>query len=408
MDEMRDRVVALAKRYRNKCSDFLRSLIVCASESQREEAIANLVKAEMMKLGFDAVQTDRIGNVIGRIGDGDTILMFDAHMDTPGIGDRAAWRFDPYQGEVKAGKIYGHGATNNKGGLAAMLYAGSIIKELDLALNCTIYFVATVQAEQCEGLAYKSIFDVEKLYPHFTVLTMPTGMRICRGHRGRVELRATVRGLASHASAPDKGENPIYGISQLIDKVREMNASLPDDPFFGKATMTVTHVDTVENGPNMIPEMCILTIDRRLLPGETSQSVLKELEPIAKATKAKIEVIEFDQASYRGLRLPMDKYFPTWSLPEDHELVESVNEAYRNVYKKPPTVGAWTMSTAGAYTMGHADVPTVGIGPSEEGFSGPINDHVRVDDLEKCMAIYALIPDQLPETEPIRNVRRRR
>ena len=104
----------------------------------------------------------------------------------------------------------------------------------------------------------------------------------------------------------------------------------------------------------------------------------------------------------------MDKYFPTWSLPEDHDLVESVNEAYRNVYKKPPTVGAWTMSTAGAYTMGHADVPTVGIGPSEEAFSGPINDHVRVDDLEKCMAIYALIPDQLPETEPIRNVRRRR
>ena len=135
MDEMRDRVVALAKRYRNKCSDFLRTLIACASESQREEAIANLVKAEMMKLGFDAVQTDRIGNVIGRIGDGDTIIMFDAHMDTPGIGDRAAWRFDPYQGEVKAGKIYGHGATNNKGGLAAMLYAGSIIKELDLALT---------------------------------------------------------------------------------------------------------------------------------------------------------------------------------------------------------------------------------------------------------------------------------
>ncbi|RYE92347.1 MAG: M20/M25/M40 family metallo-hydrolase, partial [Oxalobacteraceae bacterium] len=137
MDEMRERIVAAAKRHRDRCAAFAQELIAIPSPSRGEEGVAVAVRREMLKLGFPHAEIDRFGNVVGRIGEGRTKVILDAHIDTVGIGDRSSWRFDPYTGDFKAGKVYGHGATNNKGGLAAVVYAGGIIQELDLAQDCT-------------------------------------------------------------------------------------------------------------------------------------------------------------------------------------------------------------------------------------------------------------------------------
>ena len=405
---MRDRIVACAKKHRARAGEFVRELIAQPSASRDEEGVAVLVRREMLKLGYPSADIDRFGNVIGKIGEGRTRIIFDAHIDTVGIGDRSSWRFDPYAGDFKAGKVYGHGAANNKGGLAAIVYAGAIMHELDLLGDCTVYIVGSIQAEECEGLAYKALFDVEKLYPHFVVLSMPTGMRIARGQRGRAEYRITLRGQPVHASTPDKGFNAIYSMASIIDNVRQLNDKLPVDPLLGKATVAVTHMGADYNGPNALPESCHVIVDRRLLPGEQSKKVMAQLKECCKGTRAKVEVVEYDEASYRGLRLPMEKYFPTWTLDENHPLIEAAEDSYRSIFKKKPQLDVYTMSTSGAYTMGIAKVPTFGFGPSEESFSGPINDHVRLDDLEKCMAFYASLPDNLPDTEPIRIPRRRR
>ncbi len=405
---MRERIVAAAKRHRNRAAEFLRELIAIPSPSRQEEGIAVHVRREMQRLGYDEAEIDRFGNVVGRIGDGRTKIIFDAHLDTSGIGDRSSWRFDPYQGDVKAGKVYGHGAANNKGGLAAIVYAGGIVRELDLASDCTVYVIGSIQAEECEGLAYKALFDVEKLYPHFVVLSMPTGMRLCRGHRGRAEIQVTLRGQPVHASTPDKGFNAIYGMNKIIEGVKNLNGTLPTDAFLGKATIAVTHIECDYNGPNMLPEACRITIDRRMLANEPIKKVLSQIKELTRGTRAKIEIVAYDKPSYRGLRLPMEKYFPTWMLPEDHPLIGAAEGAYKSVFKKKPLIDKWTMATAGVYTMGNAKVPTIGFGPSEEHFSGPINDHVRIDDLEKCMAFYATLPGYLPDTEPIKIPRRRR
>ena len=408
MDEMRDRIVAAAKRQKTACAEFLREIIAIPSESRHEAEIAVAARKQMLDLGYKNAEIDRFGNVIGRIGDGRTIIVFDAHMDTRGIGDRSSWRFDPYAGDMKAGKVYGHGAANNKGGLAAIIFAGAIIQELDLATDCSVYVIGSIQAEECEGLAYKALFDVEKLYPHFVVLSMPTGMRICRGHRGRVEYQVTLRGQPVHASDPTKGFNCIYGMNKVVEGVQQLNDKLPTDKFLGKATVAVTHIECDYNGPNALPEACRIIIDRRLIPGETPKKIQAQIKELCKGTRAKIEVVEYDKPSYRGLRLPMEKYFPTWVLPEKHALVKAGEAAYRSVYKKKAAIDKWTMSTAGVYTMGVSEVPTIGFGPSEESFSGPVNDHCRIDDLEKCMAFYASMLGYLPDTEPIKPPRRRR
>lgn len=405
MDEMRERIVAAAKRHRSKCAEFLRQLIATPSGSRNEEAIAIAVRREMLKLGYPSAEVDRFGNVVGRIGDGRTKLVFDAHMDTTGIGDRSSWRFDPYTGDLKAGKIFGHGAANNKGGLAAVVYAGAMIHELDLATDCSVFVVGSIQAEECEGIAYKALFDVEKLQPDFVVLSMPTGMRICRGQRGRAEIQITLRGQPVHASDPEKGFNAIYGMANIIQGVQELNRSLPADTFLGRATVAVTHIECDFNGPNALPENCRILVDRRLLPSESRKKVLAQLRELSKGTRAKIEVVEYDRPSYRGLRLPMEKYFPSWQLPEDHPLLRSAEDAFRSVFKKKAMIDRWTLSTAGVYTMGIAKIPTIGFGPSEESFAGPVNDHVRIDDLEKAMAFYATLPGYLPDVDPLRGPR---
>lgn len=408
MDEMRDRIVASAKRHRARCGQFVRELIATPSMSRSEDGVALMVRREMLKLGYPHADIDRFGNVVGKIGEGRTRIILDAHLDTVGIGDRSSWRFDPFNGDFKASKVYGHGAANNKGGLAAIVYAGAIMRELDLLNDCTVYVVGSVQTEECEGLAYKALFDVEKLYPHFVVLSMPTGMRIARGQRGRAEFRITLRGQPVHASTPSKGFNAIYSMAKIIDNVHKLDATLPSDPILGKATVAVTHMGAEYNGPNMLPESCHVIVDRRMIPGEAPKKVFAQLKEACKGTRAKVEIVEYDAASYRGLRLPMEKYFPTWMLEESHPLIDAAEKAYKSVYRKKAQLDTYTMSSSGAYTMGIAKVPTIGFGPSEESFSGPVNDHVRLDDLEKCMAFYASLPENLPDTEPIRIPRRRR
>lgn len=408
MDEMRERIVAAAKRHRARAAEFLRELIAIPSDSRKEDGVAAHVRKEMLACGYPMADIDRFGNVVGVIGDGRTRIILDAHIDTGIIGDRSSWRFDPYAGDMKAGKIFGHGAANNKGGLAAIVHAGAIIKELDLAADATVVVVGSIQAEECEGLAYKALFDVEKLYPHFVVLSMPTGMRICRGQRGRAEIEITLRGQPVHASDPGKGFNAIYGITKIIENVQALNEKLPTDPFLGRATISVTHVECDENGPNHLPENCRITVDRRLVPQENRKKVLAQFKELCRGTRAKIEVVQYDRPSYRGLRLPIEKYFEPWTLEEHHPLIEAAGAAYQSVFKKKAQLDRWTSSTHGVYTMGAAHVPTIGFGPSEESFSGPVNDHVKIDDLEKCMAFYASLPGFLPDTEPIRIPKRRR
>jgi putative selenium metabolism hydrolase len=407
MDEMRDRILAAARRYKAPAAEFLRELIAIPSESRNEEAMALAVRKKMLEIGYPSAEVDRFGNVVGRVGEGRTVLVFDAHLDTRSVGDRSSWRFDPYVGDVKAAKVYGHGAANNKGGLAAIVYAGALIKELELATDCSIFVVGSIQAEECEGLAYKALFDVERLHPHFVVLSAPTGMRICRGQRGRIELRVTLRGHAVRSADPGKAFNCIYGMSRIIANIEALNSQLASHEFLGQATIAVTHVECDYNGPTALPESCSIIVDRRLIPGESDKKVLSQMRGLCKGTRAKVEVVEYDLPSYRNLRLPMEKNFPTWQLQPKHPLVRAAEGAFQSVFKKKAAVDRWTMSTAGVYTQGVFEVPTIGFGPSEEANATPANDHCRIDDLEKCMAFYASLLSFLPDTEPVPRRRRR-
>jgi putative selenium metabolism hydrolase len=204
-------VKAAAENYRAAMSKFLRDLIRLPGESCGEEDVARRILAEMQALGYDRAEIDPMGNVLGYMGTGKKIIAYDGHIDTVGVGERANWDFDPYEGFENDEEIGGRGASDQLGGVVSAVYGAKIMKDLGLIPEeYTILVSGTVQEEDCDGLCWQYIYNEDKIRPEFVVITEPTDGNIYRGQRGRMEIRVEVRGVSCHGSAPERGDNAIY------------------------------------------------------------------------------------------------------------------------------------------------------------------------------------------------------
>ena len=387
-------ILTLANRYSTEMNAFLRDMIRIPSESCDEEKVVLRIKEEMEKVGFDEVKIDAMGNVIGRIGHGDTIIAMDAHIDTVGVGDLSQWDFDPYQGYEDEETIGGRGASDQEGGMASMVYAGKIIKELGLDKEYTLYITGTVQEEDCDGLCWQYLIEKEKLIPEFVVITEPTSTRIYRGHRGRMEIKVSVKGLSCHGSAPERGDNAIYKMAPIILDIEKLNDRLKDDAFLGKGTVTISEIFYSSPSRCAVADGCSISIDRRLTDGETYLSALEEIRALesVKKVNAKVEMYTYERPSYKGLVYPTDAYFPTWVIPEEHVVCQSLVDTYKTLFNKKPVVDKWTFSTNGVSIMGRYNIPCIGFGPGHEDQAHAPNEKTWKKELIEACAMYALIP----------------
>jgi len=389
----------LSEKYKDEIVDFMRRLIQVKSLSGREQEVVQLVEREMEKVGFDEVFIDGFGNVIGRVGDGKIKIAMDAHLDTVDIGNPDLWEKDPFSGDVDDEWVYGRGASDQKAGMASMVYGVKVMKALSLFGDFTLYVVGSVLEENCDGLCWKYIIENDVIKPDFVLITEPTGLNINIGQRGRVEFRIKTKGLSAHASAPERGENAIYKMAKIINEVEKLNESLKDDPFLGKGTIAVTQIFFKSPSQNAVPDECVIHIDRRLTKGETKESAYEEIREIFRKTGIDGEIVELicEERSYTGLLYSMEKYFPTWVTGEKDIIVESARKAYKEVFEKEPTIGKWTFSTNGVVTAGIYKIPTVGFGPGDEIFAHAPNEKVRISHLLKAAAFYAVFPKTLTE-----------
>ena len=370
---------------------FLRDIVAIPSPSCEEKGVAERTKSEMERLGYDEVRIDSFGNVLGKIGNGDKIILYDSHMDTVGIGDPDSWSHDPYKGKVEDGIIYGRGTGDNKGGLASMIYGGAVAKKMGMLEGVTLYVVGSAQEESSDGLAYKTVITEDGLRPDVVVLGECTGLKIYRGQRGRMEITVTTRGVSSHASAPDRGENAIYKMTRIINEIEQLNFNLKDDDFLGKGTVAVTKMEVDTPSLNAVPDKALIYIDRRLTAGETKESALAEISEIA-GSDGEVEVLQYESTSYTGKKDGMEKYYPTWHLEPDHPVLKSAEAAYKYIFGEDPVVDKWTFSTNGVYTAGIEGIPTFGLGPSVEEVTHSVNDQVSISDLVSAAAFYAGYP----------------
>lgn len=422
-----------AEGYRNDMTKFLRDLVAIPGESAEEEGKIKRAAQEMEKLGFDKVEIDKMGNLLGYMGTGKKLLAFDGHIDTVGIGEIDNWTFDPYKGYENDSEIGGRGTSDQEGGIISAVYGAKIMKDLGLLNDdYTVLVTATVQEEDCDGLCWQYIINEDKVRPEFVVSTEPTDGGIYRGQRGRMEIRIDVKGTSSHGSAPERGDNAIYKMADILNDVRalnnngctestsirglekmlyeEYNPEWQEARFLGRGTVTASQIYFSSPSRCAVADGCSVSLDRRMTAGETWESCLEEIRQLPAAKKygdsVKVSMYEYDRPSWTGLSYPIECYFPTWVIPEDHKVSKSLVEVHEKMYgdkrqgpaatikmrEARPLLDKWTFSTNGVSIMGRNNIPCIGYGPGAEAQAHAPNEITWKDDLVRCAAFYAALP----------------
>ncbi|MDF2626821.1 MAG: selenium metabolism hydrolase [Symbiobacteriaceae bacterium] len=391
LDEVREK----ARAYQDDAVAFLRDIIAIPSTSTNEKAVVERIADEMRKVGLQDVHFAPNGCVLGRIGSGPITILYDSHIDTVGIGDPAAWPHDPFQGKVENGIVYGRGASDNKMAIATMVHGARILKELGLDGAFTLWIVGVVEEESCDGWAVGDLIKTGHIKPDYVVIGETTDLDIYRGHRGRCEIKVTVKGVSCHASAPERGNNALYKMARIISGIEQLNERLAYDEFLGKGTIVASYLESKTPSLNAVPDEAVLYIDRRLTVGESASSAMAEIKALPGAEEATVELLRYSDPSWTGYEKDVPKDYPTWVLPEEHPLVQAGAEAARNIRGTEPAISRWVFSTDGIATMGQLGIPTIGFGPGEEFYAHTVQDQVRIDDMVTAMAFYAVFPQIL-------------
>jgi putative selenium metabolism hydrolase len=380
----------LAKKYQDYTSQNLSKLIQQKSLSTTEKGMAEALKAMMIEAGFDEARIDGLGNVIGRIGNGKKVIAIDGHIDTVDIGNIENWHFDPLAGTIKDGFVHGRGSVDQKGGPAAFITAGRILKEIGLQNDVTVYFTGTVMEEDCDGLCWKYIVEEDKIKPDCVIITEPTNLNIYRGHRGRMEIEVSFYGVSSHGSAPERGKNAIYMASRACLEIEKLNERLAKDDFLGRGSAALAEFKSSSPSLCAVSDFAKIHIDRRLTWGEDKELALNQIKEIVKDYNAKVVLLDYNEKGFTGNEYGMEKYYPTWKLEENHPVVKTGVESYNKLFDADPKVDKWTFSTNGVVINGIYGIPCIGFGPGNEVLAHAPDEKVPVDDLVKASAFYAM------------------
>lgn len=379
---------------------FLQALVKTASPSGAEGAVAALIMDEMRRLGYDDVWMDEAGNVIGQIGpasgaESGPILMFNSHMDTV-AADPASWELDPRGGEVKKGRLYGVGACDMKGGLAATVYSAALLARRKVSLHGTLIVACVGLEEPSEGTGTRVLFEEDHLRPDWVVIAEPSNLQVVRAQRGHIEMLLSVTGRSAHSSTPELGDNAIYAAARLIFGLEILAGQMPEDPFLGPGVLAVTDIKSRAASRNAIPDRCEMFLDRRLTLGETEAMALMEIQRVVarEASHAEVRVIEEDVTTHTGKVLRARRASLPWAFDERHPLVQAMVHAARSVGLRPG-ITRWHFATEGAYSAGVARVPTVGFGPGDPSLAHCVNECVELDQVFAAAAAYAALSEKL-------------
>ena len=362
-----------AMGYKDDMTKFLRDLVRIPGESCGEKGHIMRIKEEMEKVGFDKVQIDPMGNILGYMGTGKTLIGFDAHIDTVGIGNIKNWEFDPYEGFESDEEIGGRGTSDQMGGIVSAVYGAKIMKDLGLLNDkYQVLVTGTVQEEDCDGLCWQYIIHEDGVRPEFVVSTEPTDGGIYRGQRGRMEIRVDVKGVSCHGSAPERGDNAIYKMADILQDIRALNENDAADTteikglvkmldekynpeweearFLGRGTVTTSEIFFTSPSRCAVADSCSVSLDRRMTAGETWESCLDEIRALPAVQKygddVTVSMYEYNRPSYTDLVYPIECYFPTWVIPKDHKVTQALGRHISVQPEEARFLGRGTVTTS--------------------------------------------------------------
>jgi len=376
MEDQQEKLIAL-------CQSLIRS----GTLSGEEEPVARLLVEFFRENAFDDIRTDAYGNVIACIKGSlpGKKLLFDAHMDTVPVSDPSAWTVDPWGGEIIDGKLYGRGSTDMKGSLAAMMCAAAeFAKETKKEFAGELYIAGVVHEECFEGVASREISKTVR--PDYVVIGEASDLNLKIGQRGRAEIVVETFGKPAHSANPDKGLNAVYKMADVIKNIKTLVP--PEHPVLGKGILELTDIKSSPYpGASVVPEYCRCTYDRRLLVGETKESVLAPIQALLDLMKkedpelrAKISYAVGEETCYTGEKIRGERFFPGWLFDPKDEFVQAV---YTQLQADgfTPEITKYNFCTNASHYAGEAGIPTMGMGPSNESLAHVVDEYVALDQL---------------------------
>jgi putative selenium metabolism hydrolase len=365
-------------------------LIATDSLSGDEGGAAALLGDELTELGF-ATETDEYGNVIGTLefGPGPTIL-FDAHLDTVPVSDADRWAHDP-GGELAGGRLFGRGAVDTKGPMAACVRGIAALRGHHRAGRVVVS--GTVAEELVEGPVLQRV--AQRIQPDAVVICEPSGGSLMVGQRGRAEIIVEVQGRSCHSAYPQAGSNAAEVMADLIVALRAI--PLPTHPQLGPAILVLTDVlSRPYPSLSVVPGGCVATFDRRTLPGETAADVLAPIHALAQelsssyGAKAEARIAVDELTTYTGAELQAPNFAPAWITPVDSPLVTAALAGLQAA-GTPADVRHYAFCTNGSGSAGVLGIPTLGFGPGQEDAAHTTDESIAVEDLLAGARSYAAL-----------------
>jgi len=389
---------------RENIIDFMRDICAIPSMDGQLREVGERIGAEMTRLGFEEVRFDRMGNILGRIGRGKRVIVYDSHIDTVGIGDPDSWPWDPFKGKIEDGILYARGACDEKNSTPGMVYGLSFANELGLLEDTTAWYFGNME-EWCDGIAPNTFVEVDPgIKPDFVVIGEPTKMQVYRGHKGRIELKITAAGRSAHAASHYLGDNAVYKMMSIITQIREldrrMRFGMGYHPVQGYPSIAVTDVAARTASLNAVPDQFTIYLDRRITLNEPRDEVIAQIKgliPDYLQDEIHVEELFYDAPSYTGFVFPVSKFYPPWLLDDAHPCTEAGQRTIEALWGERRPLGTWDFSTNGTYWAGKAGIPSIGFGPGDEKFAHTHLEQVPLNDVVAATEFYALFPKMLNE-----------
>ncbi len=373
---------------------FTQSIIATHSLSGQEEAVARLIAEKMRQLHYDSVEIDEWGNVIGtrKGAHPGPCVLFDAHMDVVPVTNPEDWSSDPFAAEIRDGKIWGRGASDMKGPLAALVIAlGHVPTD---QFNGALIVSTSVGEEVHEGAALSKVID--RVKPDGVVICEPNGLCLGVGQKGRAGLVIEVTGKPAHSSVPHLGDNAVYKGVEVIRRLREM--PLPNDPILGEGVLEL--IDAISSpypSQSTVPVSFLMHYDRRLMQGETMESILQDSRAqLAGLSDWSISFKQVDLTAYTGAKIEAPDFHPGWVIDPASPWVRKAEAALRQVGIEPTYTTA-RFCTNGSYSAGVAGIPTLIFGPSSGMLAHRIDEHIEISELLQGVEGYMALAAQLTQ-----------
>lgn len=384
----------LSQELQKELIEFTQSLVRIKSLSGQEGEVIKFIEKKMLALGYDEVRIDSMGNVVGKIGNGEKAIMFDSHVDTVEVKDEDKWNIPPFNGDIVDGRLHGRGSVDMKSGAAASIYAGVLAKRLGFTNGKTIYVSCSVFEEDCDGENLKHLFKELNFKPDYVVICEPSNNVITLGHKGKAQISIKTHGISAHGSAPEKGVNAIYEMAEIIQRVDKTNLELMKKGNL-RGTLVMSRISSVSVSLNAVPSECEVYLDRRMIPDETEEDIKQEMEQIIKGKNATWEVGTLYRKSWTGMDIKYEPFHLAWKIDLSHELTKACISAYQDNFGKEPTeYDFWDFST-NAVTPVSMGIPTIGFGPGEYKLAHMRNENCEVKQIIDACAFYTRVINKI-------------